>query len=223
MTRQPAALASAASVFASERTPVLVSACTNATTAVSGLAFSAASSLAGSTGVPHSSSTVTTSAPMRSQMLFMRPPNTPLMQMTTFSPGSTILTNDASMPIEPGADITKVTGLLVRKHWRRSVTTSSMTSRNTGSRCPMVGCASAAMTLSGTLDGPGPNSSLYGITRAPFGRAECGAGTGTRLTGLEPERCPHCNRRTRQSKQVEMPAVTIGDTVRPDESSKRDE
>jgi len=59
-------------------------------------------------------STVTAVAPARSTIDCMRPPNTPLMQMTAVSPGSSRLLRLASIPIVPGADITNVSGLAVR-------------------------------------------------------------------------------------------------------------
>ena len=66
--------------------------------------FNAASTLSGSTAVPQSSSTTMAVPPQRSTFSFMRPPNTPLRQTITLSPGSTRLTKQVSMPAEPGAE-----------------------------------------------------------------------------------------------------------------------
>ena len=48
----------------------------------------------------------------------MRSPNTPLTPTTTESPGSTTLTNAASMPAEPVPLTGNVSGLAVRNTWR---------------------------------------------------------------------------------------------------------
>ena len=94
-----------ASSFASDWTPVEVSVCTNATTRASGFFFSASSTLFGSTGVPHSSSTTIGTPPQRSTFSSIRPPNTPLRQTTTLSPGATMLTKQYSIPTEPGPEM----------------------------------------------------------------------------------------------------------------------
>ncbi len=51
--------------------------------------------------------------PQRSTFSIMRPPNTPLRQTMTLSPGATMLTKQNSMPTEPGPEIGKVSGFLV--------------------------------------------------------------------------------------------------------------
>jgi hypothetical protein len=101
------------SVFASDCTPVEVSACTKAATRTSRFFFSASSSLLGSTGSPHLSSTTTGMPPMRSTFSIMRPPKTPLRHTITLSPGATRLTKQYSMPTEPGPEIGKVSGFFV--------------------------------------------------------------------------------------------------------------
>src|SRR5690554_1577859 len=115
MVSAPYLLAIWHSVCASDWAPVEVSACTKATTATPGLAFSASSSFCGSTGLPHSSSTTMAVPPQRSTFSIMRPPNTPLRHTMTLSPGSTRFTKHASMPTEPGPDIGKVRALFVWK------------------------------------------------------------------------------------------------------------
>jgi hypothetical protein len=69
--------------------------------------------LCGSTGSPHSWSTITGMPPQRSTFSIMRPPNTPLRQTTTLSPGATRLTKQYSMPTEPGPDTGKVSAFFV--------------------------------------------------------------------------------------------------------------
>src|SRR3954462_9452944 len=101
------------SVLASDCTPVEVSACTNATTFASRVALSASSSFCGETGSPQASSTTTATPPARSTFSIMRPPNTPLRQTITLSPGLTMLTKQYSMPTEPGPDTGNVSGFLV--------------------------------------------------------------------------------------------------------------
>ena len=100
-------------VFASERAPVEVSACTNATTRASRFALRASSSFSGLTGEPQSSSTTIGMPPQRSTFSIMRPPNTPLRQTMTLSPGATMFTKQYSMPTEPGPDTGKVSGFFV--------------------------------------------------------------------------------------------------------------
>src|SRR3989338_3818354 len=86
----------------------------------------------------------------------MRPPNTPLMQTMTLSPGSTRLAKQVSMPAEPGADTGNVSACLV---WNATCSIAliwSIISMNLGSRWPMVGRAMAANTRGCTSAGPGP-------------------------------------------------------------------
>ena len=94
-------------------TPVEVSAWTKATTLASRFFLSASSSFCGVTGSPQLSSTITATPPARSTFSIMRPPNTPLRQTTTLSPGATILTKQYSMPTEPGPDTGNVSGFFV--------------------------------------------------------------------------------------------------------------
>src|SRR3990172_10776529 len=93
------------SVLASDWQPVEVSACTNARMRAPGLLRNASSTLCGSTGEPHSSSTTIGVPPQRSTFSIMRPPNTPLRHTITLSPGATRLTKQYSMPTEPGPEI----------------------------------------------------------------------------------------------------------------------
>ena len=115
ITSAPCAWAIAAMASASLRTPVDVSACTNETRRTSGSAASAASSLSSETGVPQSSSTTTGTPPQRLTFSSWRPPNTPLMQTSTLSPGSTRFTKHVSMPTEPGPETGNVTRFSVWK------------------------------------------------------------------------------------------------------------
>ena len=91
-----------AQAAASLLAPVEVSAWTKAST-LTGPPAIAASTLAGSTGWPHSNSTLITSAPARSAMSAMRPPKAPLMAITARSPGSSRFMIAASIPAVPGA------------------------------------------------------------------------------------------------------------------------
>ena len=103
----------ATSALASDCTPVEVSACTKATILASRLALQASSSFCGSMGEPQSASTITGVPPQRSTFSIMRPPNTPLRQTMTLSPGATMFTKQYSMPTEPGPETGKVSGFLV--------------------------------------------------------------------------------------------------------------
>ena len=94
----------------SERTPVDVSAWTAAM--IFGAGWAAATRSA-STGVPHSWSTRTTSAPWRPATSTMRSPKSPLTATTTTSPGETVLTKAASMPADPVAESGRVRRLSV--------------------------------------------------------------------------------------------------------------
>jgi hypothetical protein len=64
----------------------------------------------------------------------MRAPKTPFTPMTTTSPGTTRLTNAASMPAEPVPEIGRVMGFEVRKTARRRSHVSSRIPTNSGSR-----------------------------------------------------------------------------------------
>ena len=57
--------------------------------------------------------TATGIAPQRRAFSSMRPPKTPLLAITTLSPGSSRLTNAHSIPAEPGAEIGRVTAFWV--------------------------------------------------------------------------------------------------------------
>ena len=109
----PCLWATETSVFASDCTPVEVSACTKATMRASGFFLSASSSLLGSQGSPHASSTTTAMPPARSTFSIMRPPNTPFLHTTTLSPGATMFTKQYSMPTEPGPETGKVSAFFV--------------------------------------------------------------------------------------------------------------
>ena len=115
MVSAPCLRAISASDLASDATPVEVSACTKASTLVSGLALNASSTFCRLTGVPQRSSTTTATPPQRCTFSIMRPPNTPLRQTMTLSPGLTMLTKHISMPTEPGPETGKVSSLLVWK------------------------------------------------------------------------------------------------------------
>ena len=97
----------------SQLTPVEVSAWTKPTTPTSGFLFRVSSSFCGSHGWPHSSSTTIGMPPARSTFSIMRPPNTPLRQTTTLSPGATMFTKQYSMPTEPGPETGKVRAFFV--------------------------------------------------------------------------------------------------------------
>ena len=124
----------------SDRTPVEVSAWTAAM--IAGEAW-AASTRSTSTGWPHSCSTATTSAPQRAATSVIRWPKSPLTATTTTSPGCTVLTNAASMPAEPVALSGRVRALSVPQTVRSISHVSSMIRRNSGSRWPSSGSASA--------------------------------------------------------------------------------
>jgi hypothetical protein len=113
ITIAPCFFAIAASVFASDCAPVDVSAWTNARIFASGFFPNASSTFCGSTGLPHSSSTITAVPPQRSTFSSMRPPNTPLRHTITFVPGATRLTKQYSMPTEPGPETGNVRELSV--------------------------------------------------------------------------------------------------------------
>src|SRR4026207_580677 len=74
MVRAPCLRAISASTFASELTPVDVSACTKASNFASGLALNASSTFCALTGVPQRSSTTTATPPPRRHR---RPPPPP--------------------------------------------------------------------------------------------------------------------------------------------------
>ena len=124
----------------SERTPVEVSAWTAAMIAGDGCAERTRST---STGCPHSCSTATTSAPQRAATSVIRCPKRPLTATTTTSPGWTVLTKAASMPAEPVALSGSVRALEVPQTVRSMSQVSSMIRRNSGSRWPSSGSASA--------------------------------------------------------------------------------
>ena len=132
-----------ASGSTSLRTPVDVSACTTATTFGEGWASSSAS---GSRARPQEASTRTTSAPHRPATSHMRSPNKPFTPTTTTSPGPTRLTKAASIPAEPVPLSGSVRALAVRKTARSRSHVSSSTARNSVSRWPSRGRASAATT-----------------------------------------------------------------------------
>ena len=121
----------APSAAMSERTPVEVSACTAAM--IAGASW-AASTRSTSTGWPHSCSTGTTSAPQRAATSHIRWPKSPLTATTTTSPGWTVLTNAASMPADPVAEMGRVRALVVPHTWRSMSHVSSIRSMKAGSR-----------------------------------------------------------------------------------------
>jgi hypothetical protein len=92
-----------------------------------------------STGAPQAWSTSITSAPQRAATSHIRCPNSPLTATTTTSPSATVLTNAASMPAEPVALSGSVRALVVPHTVRSRSQASSMTRRNSGSRCPSSG------------------------------------------------------------------------------------
>ncbi len=124
----------------SERTPVEVSAWTAAMICGCGWAASTRST---STGVPHSCSTGTTSAPQRAATSHIRCPKRPLTATTTTSPGWTVLTNAASIPALPVALSGRVRAFDVPQTVRSISQVSSMRSRKAGSRWPSSGRARA--------------------------------------------------------------------------------
>ena len=83
--------------------------------------------------------------------------------MTTLSPGSTTLHTAASMPADPVPDTAIVASFSVRNTSRSIAQTSSMTSTNRGSMCPITGLASASNTRGWTLAGPGPSRVRFGV------------------------------------------------------------
>ena len=113
MTKQSYFFAISAISLASLLTPVEVSACTKATTLVSGFFFNASSSLSRETGSPHSSFTTIASPPILSTFSTILPPKRPFTQTITLSPGSTKLTKLASIPALPGAEIAIVNSFFV--------------------------------------------------------------------------------------------------------------
>jgi len=156
MVSAPNSCAILASASASDCAPVEVSACTKARIFASGLALKASRTLFGSTGAPQASSTITGTPPVRLTFSSMRPPNTPLRQTMTLSPGSTRLTKHISIPAEPGAETGKVSAFSVWNAIRSMDLICSIRSTKAGSRWPMVGRAMASRMRCGTSDGPGP-------------------------------------------------------------------
>ncbi|SSC07716.1 hypothetical protein BTURTLESOX_1459 [bacterium endosymbiont of Bathymodiolus sp. 5 South] len=150
------------SAFASERAPVEVSACTNAKIFASVLSFKACSTLSKETAVPQSSSTTTATPPKRVMFSCIRIPNTPLIQTTTLSPGSTKLAKQVSIPAEPGADTGMVNSFSVLKMDFKPSLVSFIMPTKAGSRCPIVGRAIADRMRGCTSLGPGPISVLIG-------------------------------------------------------------
>ncbi len=149
-------------------TPVEVSAWTIAST-LKDPSVAAFATSSGSIALPHGASTSVTSAPQRRATSAMRPPKTPLRQISARSPGSRRFTKQVSIPAEPVADIGSVSAFLVPNTCRSMACASSSTSRNTGSRCPIVGRESASSTRGGTSDGPGPiNTRSVELTGPPY-------------------------------------------------------
>jgi len=101
-------------------------------------------------------STITGTPPVRLTFSSIRPPNTPLRQTITLSPGSTRLTKHISIPAEPGAETGKVSAFSVWNAMRSMDLICSIRSTNAGSRWPMVGRAMASRMRWGTSEGPGP-------------------------------------------------------------------
>ena len=85
----------------------------------------------------------TTSAPQRAATSVIRWPKSPLTATTTTSPGWTVLTKAASIPAEPVALNGRVRALEVPQAVRSISQVSSMIRRNSGSRWPSSGLASA--------------------------------------------------------------------------------
>ena len=146
-------------------TPVEVSAWTTARI-LGSLPFKASATASGVTARPHSASMGMTSAPNRPAQSTMRVPNTPLTTIATWSPGSTRLTKQASMPELPVPDTGIVSALSVRKTARNNACVSVIISRKSGSRCPRVGAAMARSTRGGTSLGPGPINTLTAGSRS---------------------------------------------------------
>ena len=85
--------------------------------------------------------------------------------MTTLSPGSTTLHTAASMPADPVPDTAIVASFSVRNTSRSIAQTSSMTSTNRGSMCPITGLASRLLHSGVHIGGSGPQ-------QGPFRRIE---------------------------------------------------
>ena len=92
----------------------------------------------------------------------MRSPNTPLTPTTTTSPGSTTLTNAASMPAEPVPLIGNVSGLSVRNTCRSRSHVSSSSATNSGSRWPSIGRAERLGDLGVGVAGAGTHEDAVG-------------------------------------------------------------
>ena len=127
-----------------------------------GWASKAASTFSRLTGSPQLSSTIIAMPPQRSTFSFMRPPKTPFWHTMTVSPGDTRFTKQASIPAEPGAEMGRVSAFWVWKANCSRSLISSISCRNRGSRCPMVGRASAPSTRGETSEGPGPIKVRWG-------------------------------------------------------------
>ena len=162
--------ATAPSASPSDSTPVDVSEWTKARNLMSLSFASAASTMAGSTGVPHSKSSGTTTAPPREATSLMRMPKTPLRATRILSPGSTMLSTQASMPTLPGPATVKVASFFVLNSVCSIVFSSSIRPMKDGSRCPIVGCAIAASTSGATGEGPGPRSRRWGGRNGSVGK-----------------------------------------------------
>ena len=160
-TSAPASRAALAISSTGWQTPVDVSAWTNDTTF--GFVVAIASDIAFASRVlPHSTSTVVTTAPARRATSAMRTPNTPLIPTTTVSPGSSRFTKAASMPALPVAEIGSVIAFTVPKQVRRPSLTRSSRAMNSGSRWPSSGRLIASRTAGCALEGPGPRSRRSG-------------------------------------------------------------
>ena len=125
------------------QTPVDVSACTTATmsyVAPSSFALTASTS----TAVPHSNSSVSTSALSRVATSCIRIPNTPLINTSNLSSGSTRFTKQVSMPAEPVPEMGIVTSFSVWNICFSIALISSMIPINAGSRCPIVAVVKAS-------------------------------------------------------------------------------
>ena len=169
-------------------TPVDVSACTTATQArVAVLAAGRRAGAAGRARGPTPRRRARRRHRSGARTSHMRSPNTPLTPTITVSPGSTRLTKHASMPAEPVPLIGNVSAFSVRKTVRRRAMISSRIARNSGSRCPSIGRASAATTSGYGFDGPGPSSrrsvmGMRGSLRAR-GTSRLGGVSGAREDG----------------------------------------
>ena len=117
-------------------------------------ARNAVSTWSGSTPLRQSHSTSSISSPKRSATPLHRVANMPLSNISTGSPGDSVLTIPASQaPVaDPGYMATGPEALNSRR--KRGISSSAI-SANFGPRWSMVGIDMAASTLSGTLVGPG--------------------------------------------------------------------